>query len=120
MQVDTTNIQRPTLFEEFFDKLVTYKNDVINYIVTSIKKLVTSKINNTKKSLKAKKMITLQNEEQIYKEIQKFFGKSFTLGMRDGVIEVTCDGKTKEYFILDENLRDIFFDSLDNLSDLQD
>lgn len=42
MQVNINNIQRPTLFQEFFDKLITYSNEVIEYINTTTIKSVTS------------------------------------------------------------------------------
>ncbi|WP_321777802.1 hypothetical protein [Sulfurimonas sp.] len=41
MQVNFSKIQRPTLFQEFFDKLITYSNEVIEYIHTSTINLVT-------------------------------------------------------------------------------
>jgi len=63
MQVNIQNRQRPTLFQEFFDKLITYSNEVIEYMNTSIKKTVTSDscktakthLDNIKKSLKSAK-----------------------------------------------------------------
>lgn len=42
MQVNKQNIQRPTLFQVFFDKLITYSNEVIEYIQTTTSKSVTS------------------------------------------------------------------------------
>ncbi|WP_294966956.1 hypothetical protein [Sulfurimonas sp.] len=60
MQVSKQNIQRPTLFQEFFDKLITYSNDVIEYINTSTidivaptyRKTAITMFNNIKKSIK--------------------------------------------------------------------
>ena len=34
MQISNQNVQRPTLFQELFDKLITYSNEVIEYINT--------------------------------------------------------------------------------------
>jgi len=42
MQVNIQNIQRPTLFQEFFNKLITYSNEVIEYINTTTINNVTS------------------------------------------------------------------------------
>ena len=47
MQVIKQNIQRPTLFQEFFDKLITYSNEVIEYINTSTINNVTSNYRKT-------------------------------------------------------------------------
>ena len=42
MQIDTNKLQRPKLFDSFFDKELDYKNDYVVYID------VTSTHNNTK------------------------------------------------------------------------
>lgn len=61
MQVIKQNIQRPTLFREFLDKLITYSNEFIGYINTSKCNFVTSDIttsislfNNIKNNIKTK------------------------------------------------------------------
>ena len=76
MQVNFKNIQRPTLFQEFFDKLIIYSNDVINYIkinnnssvTPTLRNFAKTSINNIKKSLKFKNNIDDFNKYRIAKD----------------------------------------------------
>ena len=59
MQIDTQNIQRPSLFSDFFTEEIDYKNDFVSYIDTSSndrnivhKGSVTSLQNNSETPLK--------------------------------------------------------------------
>jgi len=68
MQVNTQNIKRSTLFQESFNKLITYSNDVIEYINTSTLKNVTSNqvitldsISNTIKNIIKKSYLYIKN-----------------------------------------------------------
>lgn len=46
------NIQRPTLFSDFFGLELVWSNDYLEYINTNNHKFVTSLLNTTKKTIK--------------------------------------------------------------------
>ena len=76
MQITITNNQRPTLFIEFFDKLLTYSNDVIEYIKTTRvnnAKNVTSLQNNTTNFFKSVIQIITVPIKKIYSFIKNAF-----------------------------------------------
>jgi len=76
MQITITDNQRPTLFIEFFDKLLTYSNDVIEYIkTTSVNnaKNVTSLQNNTTNFFKSVIQIITVPIKKIYSFIKNAF-----------------------------------------------
>jgi len=76
MQITITNNQRPTLFIEFFDKLLTYSNDVIEYIKTTRvnnAKNVTSLQNNTTNFFKSVIQIITLPIKNFYSFIKNAF-----------------------------------------------
>jgi len=76
MQITITDNQRPTLFIEFFDKLLTYSNDVIEYIKTTRvnnAKNVTSLQNNTTNFFKSVIQIITVPIKKIYSFIKNAF-----------------------------------------------
>ena len=76
MQIVKQNIKRPTLFKEFFNHLLTWSNEIIDYISTTQKEpkaitLTYSRI--ILKTIKIFKINVLLIKNKLFNQIKKVF-----------------------------------------------